>query len=86
MKIIFHKNFKKQYKKLPEKTQQYFDRRLVLFLDNEEHPLLHCHPLKGEMIPLWSMNITGDFRALYIKNDDTVTFHFIGSHSELYGK
>ena len=47
---------------------------------------LHLHMLTGEYAGLYSINITGDIRALYEKIDDTyVIFGFIGTHSQLYG-
>lgn len=42
--------------------------------------------LTGEYAGLYSLNITGDIRALYEKIDDAyVIFGFIGTHSQLYG-
>jgi mRNA-degrading endonuclease YafQ of YafQ-DinJ toxin-antitoxin module len=42
--------------------------------------------LTGEYAGLYSINITGDIRALYEKIDDTYAiFGFIGTHSQLYG-
>lgn len=86
MKVRFHKQFKKQYKKLPDKVKASFDNRLVLYIGDQSHPLLHVHPLKGEMIPLWSLNVTGNYRALFTVAGKTTTFHYIGTHSELSGK
>lgn len=84
MQIVFHKNFKKQYKKLPNKVQRKFSERLDIFLDNDNHPLLNIHQLQGEGRPLISMNVTGDYRALFVREKESVTFHRIGRHSELY--
>jgi mRNA-degrading endonuclease YafQ of YafQ-DinJ toxin-antitoxin module len=42
--------------------------------------------LTGEYAGLYSINITGDIRALYEKIDESyVIFGFIGTHSQLYG-
>lgn len=42
--------------------------------------------LTGEYAGLYSINITGDIRALYKKVGDTYAiFGFIGTHSQLYG-
>lgn len=86
MNLDFERQFKKQYKKLPKKIQNHFDERLVLFLEHPNHPLLRIHELKGDMSPLQSMNINGDYRALFtidIKKRQII-FYKIGTHSELY--
>lgn len=61
-----------------------FSERLELFLSDNTNPLLNIHPLHGEMVPLISMNITSDYRVLFIQDKKSVTFHYIGTHSELY--
>lgn len=84
MRVSFHKNFKKQYKKLPQKIQVKFSERLALFIEENNNPLLNIHALQGDDVPLISMNVTGDYRALFIQHKALVTFHKIGTHSELY--
>lgn len=85
MHIRFHRSFKKSYIKLPKAVQAAFDERLELLVHDMKHPLLHVHALKGSMYPLQSMNVNGDYRALFIVAAKTVTFYEIGTHSELYG-
>lgn len=47
---------------------------------------LRIHPLKGSYAGYWSMNISGDFRALYLlRGNEIIIFALIGTHSELYG-
>lgn len=85
MKIVLHKNFKKQYAKLrPEEKAKFKDRR-NLFLIAPFNPLLHNHPV-DKAYPGWrSINITGDLRALYEKKaGDLIVFMKIGTHSQLY--
>lgn len=84
MRVFFHKNFKKQYKKLPKKIQVRFNERLTLYLKEKEHPLLNVHALQGDNVPLISLNVGGDYRALFVQEKNAVTFHCIGTHSELY--
>ncbi len=86
MTIRYLPKFKKQYKKLPKKLQQQFDERLQLFTVDPTLPMLKVHPLKGQYKGYWSMSVSGDIRALYIMNGDTIViFALIGSHSQLYG-
>ncbi len=84
MKVFFSRNFDKQYQKLSLKIQLKFAERLTLLLDNQDHPLLKVHELKGTKVPLLSMNVTADYRALFLKERDNIFFQEIGTHSELY--
>jgi addiction module RelE/StbE family toxin len=86
MIIARSKQFNKQYQKLPTKIQEQFGERLKLFLDDERHPLLHTHVLTGEYRGRKSFNVNADVRAVFIiKEEETIYFSAIGSHSELYG-
>jgi addiction module RelE/StbE family toxin len=85
MKIDYTKNFEKQYLKLPEKIQNKFKSRLRLFLLDPYAPQLRNHSLRGKYEGFYSINVTGDIRALYrIENEQIVLFSFIGTHSQLY--
>lgn len=86
MIITYEKYFKKQFKKLPVKVQNQFQSRLSLFIADSSTPMLHVHPLNGKFKGYWSINISGDFRALYRQDGDVlVIFALIGTHSQLYG-
>lgn len=86
MKVSFHKNFDKSYKKCPSKVQKQFKKKLKLFLGNPYHPLLENHSLRGQWQDFRSINITGDYRALYYHlTDNIVEFFIIDTHSNLYG-
>ncbi len=89
MLVRFSKSFSKQYDKADEKIKSAFDKRLKLFLENPFSQLLNNHPLAGNFIGYRSINITGDWRALYCeyKTDDEgflIVFYFLGTHSQLY--
>ncbi len=86
MTIKYDKKFKQQYKKLSDKHRKQFDNRLRLFVEDETNSLLRVHPLKGKYTGYYSMNISGDLRALFYKaGDEIVIFALIGTHSQLYG-
>jgi len=86
MEVIFHRTFLQQYKKVPSRVQEQFYERLELWLEDSTHPTLRVHSLKGKYTGYWSMNITGDIRALYREEgEEIVIFAFIGTHSQLYG-
>lgn len=86
MEPILHKNFKKMFKSLFPKIQEQFFARLELFIKDKYNPVLNNHSV-DQAYPGWrSINVTGDYRALYeVKNDDTIVFMKIGTHSQLYG-
>lgn len=85
MILTYHKDFKKKYKKQSKNFQEKFDDRILLFRENEFNPILNNHSLQGKYLGYRSINITGDLRALYQKEGDTVIFVAIDSHSNLYG-
>ena len=86
MIIRYLPKFKNQYKKLPPKMQTQFDDRVQLFVVDPTLPKLKVHPLKGKYAGYWSMSVSGDIRALYIIEGETIViFALIGTHSQLYG-
>lgn len=89
MKIEYSKKFVKQYEKADIKIREAFSKRLQLFLKNPLHPQLKNHPLKGTLAGYKSINITGDWRALYSETKDEesetiIIFDMLGTHSQLY--
>lgn len=86
MKIILHKKFVKDYRKLTPRQQRQFKQRRNLFLENPAASRLHGHPLKGKYTGYRSFNVSGDLRTAYRQIDpDAVVFVRITTHSELYG-
>ena len=85
MRIVYSKAFKKQYKKLDQPWQEKCDERIRLWREDPTHPSLRVHPLVGSKAGYWSVNISGDLRALYYYEDETlVVFALLGTHSQLY--
>jgi addiction module RelE/StbE family toxin len=86
MTIRYSKKFVKQLKKQPKTVQVAFLARIEMFAVNPYEPLLRNHALRGELKGFYSINITGDVRAIYeIKQDEIHIFQLIGSHSQFYG-
>lgn len=81
----YSSNFKKRIKKLPKPVIEKFYIRLELFKKDKFSPILNNHKLRGEYEGCNSINITGNFRAVfeYLK-EDYVLFSDIGTHPELY--
>jgi len=85
----YSKKFLKQLKKTPLGIKIAFRDRFSLFVKNPNHPLLNNHPLKGGLSGYQSINITGDWRALYSEyfddqNNKIIIFEVLGTHSQLY--
>jgi len=84
MDIKFSPRFRKHYKKSSKKIRVAFAERLRLFQENQYNPLLNNHSLTGSYKDLRSINITGDWRAIYSEFKDTIIFEMLGTHSQLY--
>jgi len=86
MQITSTKKFDKQYKKLPKRAQQKFNKKITLLASNLYHPLLKTHKLHGKFDGCTSLNVTGDVRAVFRLKEEGLLCVFIaaGSHSELY--
>ena len=85
MKVVTHRKFDKRFVKLDANLREKFKERRNLFLENPFHPLLNNHALQGDRAGEWSINITGDWRAIYVFQDSgTIIFTEIDTHSNLY--
>ncbi len=89
MIIKFHKKFDKELFRAPHEIQSAFDIRFDLFVTNPHHPLLRNHVLAGQYEGCRSININGDWRAIYeeidsINGEPYIEFIALGAHSQLY--
>ena len=83
--ILFHKDFEKKQKRFDKKVRVRLYSRLKIFEKDMHNPILNNHPLHGEWQGYWSINITGDVRAIYyLQHADTFIFVDIDTHSNLY--
>lgn len=86
MHIAFSSNLNKKIKKISTKIVDKFFERLELFKKDKFNPILNNHKLNGEYEGCSSINITGNYRAIFkYINEDHVLFSDIGTHPELYG-
>lgn len=89
-KIRYSRQFEKDFLRAPKNVQQAFRKRRELFKQNPQHPQLRNHALSGKRKDLRSINVTGDWRALYEEQSDgksldiIALFQAIGTHSQLY--
>lgn len=88
MQVKFSKTFKKQFDKSGVKVQAAFENRLRLFMSRPDHPLLRHHRLVGKLSLYYSINVTGDWRAIYsiqeVGEQRVYLFEMLGTHSQLY--
>ena len=86
MRVSYHRKFDKQFEKLRRSVQKKFKERRNLFLTDQFHPLLDNHPLNPPFVGSRSINITGDYRAIFKQvAEDLIIFTDIGTHHELFG-
>lgn len=81
----YSKNFKKSFKKKDKFIQEKTRERIRLLRKDPSNILLNNHKLHGEYDGCNSINITGNFRAVFkCLDEDHVVFSDIGTHPELY--
>ena len=80
--------FNKQRKVAPLEIKIAFKEARELFLENPTHPHLRNHALRKKFAGYRSIDITGDWRALFkvkeSKMKTVITFHVLGTHTQLY--
>lgn len=85
MKTTFHKQFLKQYAKLPQTQKKRFEEAIIIFRHNPNDPSLYNHSLTGEWRGHRSIAFGGDWRAHYLpQGKDAALFVAVGTHSQLY--
>jgi mRNA-degrading endonuclease YafQ of YafQ-DinJ toxin-antitoxin module len=84
MRVRLHKKFIKQLAKLPIKVEDAFYTRLEIFRVNKFDTILNNHSVDKVFPNSRSINITGDYRAIFEDCGDSIIFTAIGTHSELY--
>lgn len=88
MRIDYSKGFEKALKKAPKKIQIAFGNRLRFFVENKFHAQLNNHALSGNLEGYRSINVTGDWCAVFreFNHGSLVYFDIFGTHRQLYGK
>ena len=84
MQVVYKKRFEKNFKKLPLKTRDQFYERLEIFLDNKFDIVLNNHSVDKAFPNCRSINVSGDYRAIFMEQTDVVMFITIDTHSNLY--
>lgn len=82
--IDFSTRFFKHFRQAPPNVQAAFRKRFNIWLVDPHHISLHDHGLSGHYRGCRSLNVTGDWRAIYSKKKTGIIFLDIGTHSHLY--
>lgn len=87
MKIKYHKDFLKNYKKrikpYPKLVTQ-FTNQLNKFIKNPKDSSLRDHKLVGKKKSFRAFSITGDIRVVYTITDNEIWLYDIGSYNQVY--
>lgn len=66
------------YDRLPIGVRKIADKQYRLWFENPSHPSIQFKKV-GKY---WSARITDDYRAVGVKDDDTIVWFWIGTHAE----
>lgn len=86
MKIRYHKNFLKKFKKLPKGLRLKTKEVIKIFAKNPSSRNLYNHPLKGAMKGKRAFSVSGSCRVIFKEFDDYVLVVMldVGGHPEVY--
>lgn len=84
MFVFTSRKFNKMFKKCPQEIKNKFIEKLKIFKENKYSPILNNHSLSGKLNGLRSINVSGDYRAIFEEKSENIIFVAIGTHSELY--
>ena len=81
MKSLTRPSFWRAYGALDPRVRLAARRAYQLFAENPDHPSLRFKKLQGAE-NAWSVRINDQFRAVGVRNGDTIEWAWIGSHNE----
>jgi len=90
VQINLSPKFNSQLIKAPTEIKIAFDESLELFKEDplKPHPNLRSHSLREKYTGFSSIDVTEDWRALFkirqTKLKTVITFHILGTHTQLY--
>ena len=88
MTVYYDPAFLTRLKNINVRILNNFKKKIVLFARDPNNSELNNHKLKKEWIGHRSIDITSDYRAIYIEKqvgEETVAYFVdIGTHNELY--
>lgn len=85
-RIEFSPIFKNKLDKVSLEIKVAFRDSLETFIEDNSHKTLRNHLLSKEYAGIRSIDVTGDWRALYREEAERIIFVELGTHQELYGQ
>jgi len=82
MKLLFTKNFVREYRKLPQQIQKVTDKQLELLLSNSQHPSLSIKKMQDPR-NIWEGRVTESYRFTFQLEEDTYVLRKVGTHDIL---
>ncbi len=81
--MISHTNprFRQAFERLPAHVRQQAREAYKRFREDPAHPSLRYKRVHPTM-PIYSVRISRDYRALGVRDGDTIIWFWIGSHSD----
>jgi addiction module RelE/StbE family toxin len=87
MKIQYHREFLKSYKKRVApypKLELQFKKQLEKLILNSNDPSLRDHKLTGKKKNFRAFSVSGDIRVIYLIVENSIWLYDIGSHNQVY--
>jgi plasmid maintenance system killer protein len=81
LKSVTTSRFRKLRENLPKEIQIRTKEAYELWKNDVSHPSLHFKKLKNSL-PIYSVRITLDYRAIGRMENDTIIWFWIGNHSD----
>ena len=82
MKLLFTKNFVREYRKLPQQIQKATDKQLGLLLSNPQHPSLAIEKMQDPR-NIWEGRLTVSYRFTFQIEEGTYVLRKVGTHDIL---
>ncbi|OGF34838.1 hypothetical protein A2482_02065 [Candidatus Falkowbacteria bacterium RIFOXYC2_FULL_48_21] len=80
-KIEYSQRFLRRLRKLPPEIAKMVAVKIALFKQDQFYPSLRLHRLRGALSGLWSISISGKYRAIFERQEDgCITFVTVGQH------
>ncbi|MBU1209247.1 MAG: hypothetical protein KKH04_20350 [Proteobacteria bacterium] len=82
MRLLFTKNFVRDYHRLPQEIQKAVDKQLELLLENVKHPSLNVKKMNDPR-DIWEGRVTGGYRFTFQIENDIYIMRKVGTHDIL---
>jgi len=82
MRLLFTKNFVRNYRKLPHEIQKAVDKQLELLLTNAQHASLAVKKMNDPR-NIWEARVTLGYRLTFQIEGDIYVLRKVGSHDIL---